>query len=124
MSIISATDVSSFVVAVDKGASSQNQSRPSVQEPHAMPTSVAASAHQTSDREPVDDIRVGLERKEVEIYFIINSLSSSAMGLSGVKGYTTLKHKPVYILNCLINSRLSRLAARSLSIAYLPAISV
>ena len=78
MSIISATDVSSFVVAVDKGASSQNQSRPSVQEPHVMPTSVAASEHQTSDREPVDDIRVGLERKEVEIYFIINSLSSSA----------------------------------------------
>ena len=35
-------------------------------------------AHQTTDREPGDDIRVGLERKEIEIYFLINSLISSA----------------------------------------------
>ena len=78
MSIISATDVSSFVVAVDKGASSQNKSRPSVQEPHVMPTSVAASEHQTSDREPVDDIRVGLERKGMEVSFLVDLSSGRA----------------------------------------------
>ena len=43
-----------------------------------MPTSVAASAHQTSDREPVDDIRVGLERKGMEVSFLVDPSSGRA----------------------------------------------
>ena len=78
MRIISAADASSFVTAVDKGASSQNQSRPSVQEPNAMPTSVAAPARQTSDREPVNDIRVELERKGMEVSFLVDPSSGRA----------------------------------------------
>ena len=78
MRIISAADASSSVMAVDKGASSQNQSRPSVQEPNAMPTSVAAPARQTSDREPVNDIRVELERKGMEVSFLVDPSSGRA----------------------------------------------
>ena len=78
MRIISASDVSSFVVAVDKAASSRNQSRPSVQEPHAIPTSVAASARETTDREPVNDIRVELERKGMEVSFRVDPSSGRA----------------------------------------------
>ena len=78
MRIISAADASSSVMAVDKGASSQNQSRPSVQEPNATPTSVAAPARQTSDREPVNDIRVELERKGMEVSFLVDPSSGRA----------------------------------------------
>ena len=80
MRIISAADASSSVMAVDKGASPQNQSRPSVQEPNAMPTPVAASARQTSDREPepVNDIRVELERKGMEVSFLVDPSSGRA----------------------------------------------
>jgi uncharacterized FlaG/YvyC family protein len=78
MSTISATEASSFVVAVDKTALSHNQSRSSAQEPHAIPTSAAASVHKTSDREPVDDIRVGLERKGMEVSFLVDPSSGRA----------------------------------------------
>ena len=43
-----------------------------------MPTSVAASEHQTSYREPVDDIRVGLERKGMEVSFLVDPSSGRA----------------------------------------------
>ena len=78
MRILSAADASSSVMAVDKGASSQNQSRPSEQELNAMPTSVAASARQASDREPVNDIRVELERKGMEVSFLVDPSSGRA----------------------------------------------
>jgi uncharacterized FlaG/YvyC family protein len=78
MRINSAADASPSVMAVDKGVSSQNQSRPSVQEPHAIPTSAAASVHKTSDREPVNDIRVGLERKGMEVSFLVDPSSGRA----------------------------------------------
>jgi uncharacterized FlaG/YvyC family protein len=78
MRINSAADASSPVMAVDKGASPQNQSRPSVQEPHAIPTSVVASASQTSDRQPVSDIRVELERKGMEVSFLVDPSSGRA----------------------------------------------
>jgi uncharacterized FlaG/YvyC family protein len=78
MRIISAPDAFSSVMAVDKGASSQNQSRPSVQEPHARQTSDAASAHKASDSEPVSDIRVRLERKGMEVSFLVDPSSGRA----------------------------------------------
>ena len=107
MSIISATGESSFVVAVDKAASSKNQSRPSVQEPHAIPKSAAASVHKTSDPEPIDDIRVGLERKGMEVSFLVDPSSGRAqmVVLESGTGREVLKVPSDSVLYQVLNNK-------------------
>jgi uncharacterized FlaG/YvyC family protein len=78
MRINSATDTSFAVVTLEKAASSQNHSRPSLQEPHVNLTFDAASAYKTSDRDSGNNIRVELERKGMEISFSVDPSSGRA----------------------------------------------
>ena len=78
MRIISAVDASFSVAAVDKAASSEGHSRRGLQEPHATPISDVASVKKTSDRESVNDIRAELERKGMEVSFLVDPSSGRA----------------------------------------------
>ena len=78
MRIISTVDASFSVEAVDKTASLERQSQRRVQESHAPPKSDAASVHTTSDRQPVNDVRAELERKGMQVSFLVDPLSGRA----------------------------------------------
>jgi hypothetical protein len=81
MRINNATDASFAVVNIDKGASSKNNFRPSLQEPHVNPTVDAVITSKASDRVPVNDLRVELERKGMEVSFSVDPSSGRAQML-------------------------------------------
>jgi hypothetical protein len=78
MRITNAVDASFSVGAVDKTAASQGQSRRGVPEPHKTPTSDAASVKKTGNPEPVNDVRVELEKKGMEVSFLVDPSSGRA----------------------------------------------
>ena len=78
MRIISAVNDFFSVAAVDKAASSEGQSRGGVQEPHATPIFDVASVKKMSDRESVNDVRVELERRGMEVSFLVDPSSGRA----------------------------------------------